>query len=82
MNLTVLKHFPHRGSIEEAFGAWFYLMKNGLDLSGRCAVMEIIPGVVKCEQDTFRFENTVEFGIELQGGSPWELLQAEAGKDH
>ena len=84
LNVPALEHIPHGGLVEEAFGACAYLMKIGLDLgfSGRCAVMKVIRGVETGEQDAVRFEDAAEFGGDLQGDCPCEVVQAEAGKDH
>lgn len=38
-------------------------------------------GVEAGEQDAVRFEAAFEFGGDLQGDSPWEVVQAEAGED-
>jgi len=82
LNIPTLKHGPHGGFIKKAFGACFYLIEVWLDLQSiPCTVVDIVRGVETGEQDAVRFEAAFEFGGDLHGDRPCEVVEAEAGED-
>jgi len=82
LNIPALEHIPHGFFIEETFGACFHLVKIRLDLqAGACSVVDIVCGVETGKEDAIRFEAAFEFGSNLHGDGPGEVMEGQAGED-
>lgn len=78
-----MEKFPHADFVEKAFVDRSHMVIIRLNyIYGGGAMVDIIGGVEAGEEDTVRFEAASEFGGDLQGDCPCEIMEGETGEDH